>query len=197
MLSKTTKIQAINTMLSAIGEPPVNSLSSTRADSNIAEQILDETSREVQTYGWHFNTEHDVELVPDNSGNIVVSDNTVVIDTDPTRYYNMDLILRGNLVYDKVTNSSVFSSSIVVDRIILLDFEDLPEPAKYYIMIRAARIFGNRMIGSEKHHMFNSQDEATALVRMRSFENDTADYSIFDESTTFSVINRNASYRTY
>jgi hypothetical protein len=32
---------------------------------------------------------------------------------------------------------------------------------------------------------------------MREYEMDTADYSIFDEYSTASVIMRNASYRTY
>jgi hypothetical protein len=32
---------------------------------------------------------------------------------------------------------------------------------------------------------------------MREFENDTADYSIFDDISTMSIVNRNASYRTY
>jgi len=45
--------------------------------------------------------------------------------------------------------------------------------------------------------VFNNQDEMMALVRMRSYENDTADYSIFDEYSTLSAVNRNASYRTY
>jgi len=197
MLYKTTKLNAINTMLSAIGEPPVNTLSSQRADSNLAEQILDEVSREIQSYGWHFNSEYKVTLAPDSSGYIYISENVVRVDTNPNKYTDLDIVLRGNRLYDKVTNSYVFSSSIEVDRIVMLEFEEIPEPARRYIMIRAARIFGDRMIGSEKHHMFTGQDEMMAMAKMREYENDTADYSIFEDISTLSVINRNASYRTY
>lgn len=196
MLAKTTKLQAINTMLSAIGEPPINTLNSQRADSNIAEQILDEVSREVQSYGWHFNTENNVTLSPDTNGNIIVSDNVSRVDTDPARYTDLDITLRGNMLYDRVTNSSVFSSALVVNRVVMLEFEDMPEQARRYVMIRAARIFGDRMVGSEKHHMFTGQDEMLALARMREYENDTADHSIFDEYSVASVVNRNSSYRT-
>lgn len=196
MLAKTTKLQAINTMLSAIGEPPINTLNSQRADSNIAEQILDEVSREVQSYGWHFNTENNVTLSPDTNGNIIVSDNVSRVDTDPARYTDLDITLRGNMLYDRVTNSSVFSSALVVNRVVMLEFEDMPEQARRYVMIRAARIFGDRMVGSEKHHMFTGQDEILALARMREYENDTADHSIFDEYSVASVVNRNSSYRT-
>lgn len=197
MLAKTTRLQAVNTMLSAIGEPPINSLSSQRADSNIAEQILDEVSREVQSYGWHFNSEYGVTLSPDTNGYIYVSENIVRVDTDPNKYVDLDIVQRGDRLYDKVSNSYVFGGSIDVNQIVMLEFEDLPEPARRYIMVRAARIFGDRMIGSEKHHMFNGQDEMMALAKMREFENDTADYSIFDDYSTLSVVNRNASYRTY
>lgn len=197
MLSTTTKLQAVNTMLSAIGEPPVNTLSSQRADSNIAEQILDEVSRDVQGYGWHFNTEENITLTPDSDGYIKISNNIVRVDADPNRYWNIDLVLRGDRLYDRVTNSYVFSGPIVINRIVLLEFPEMPEAARNYIAIRAARIFCDRMLGSEKHHVFNNQDEMMALVRMRSYENDTADYSIFDEYSTLSAVNRNASYRTY
>lgn len=197
MLAKTTRLQAVNTMLSAIGEPPINSLSSQRADSNIAEQILDEVSREIQSYGWHFNSEYGVTLSPDTNGYIYVSEHIVRVDTDPNKYVDLDIVQRGDRLYDKGSNSYVFGGIIDVNQIVMLEFEDLPEPARRYIMIRAARIFGDRMIGSEKHHMFNGQDEMMALAKMREFENDTADYSIFDDYSTLSVINRNASYRTY
>lgn len=197
MLSSTTKLQAVNTMLSAIGEPPVNTLSSQRADSNIAEQILDEVSRDVQGYGWHFNTEENIVLTPDSTGYIVVSENTVRVDTDKYKYTNLDIVLRGDKLYDRVTNSYLFAGQVTVDRIVLLEFNEIPDAARNYITIRAARIFCDRMLGSEKHHVFNNQDEMMALVRLRSYENDTADHNIFDEYSTLSVVNRNASYRTY
>jgi hypothetical protein len=195
MLTKTTQLEAINTMLSAIGEPPVNSLSSQRADSLIAVQILNEVSREVQSYGWHFNIEYKVVMTPDSSGFIYLSENVARVDTDPTE--GLDIIVRGNRIYNKATNSYVFSSAITVTQIVMLEFEEIPEPARRYIMIRAARIFMDRMVGSEKHHMFNLQDEVMALGKMREYEMDTADYSIFDEYSTASIIMRNASYRTY
>ena len=83
-LTKTTKLQAINTMLSVIGEPPVNSLSAQRADSLMAQNLIDEVAREVLTYGWHFNTEDNVILIPDNTtGYIYIGDTVVRVDMDP------------------------------------------------------------------------------------------------------------------
>ena len=60
----TSKLEAINVMLTAIGESPVNTItSSTTTDVSIAIQILDNVSREVQSVGWHFNTDTNYKLV--------------------------------------------------------------------------------------------------------------------------------------
>ena len=57
-LSATTKLEAINTMLSVIGEAPVSSFeANATGDVAIAKNILDEVLQEVQTRGWHWNTE--------------------------------------------------------------------------------------------------------------------------------------------
>jgi hypothetical protein len=197
MLNKTTKLQAVNTMLSVIGEPPINTLSSQRADSVLSVQILDEISREIQSYGWHFNTEDGVTLTPDSNGYIYIADNVARVDLDMNQYSELDIVMRGNRLYERVSNSYVFYAAILITRIVMLDFEELPEPARRYIMIRAARTFGDRMIGSEKHHLFTGQDEVAAMAKMSEYETDTGDYSIFDSYSTASVINRNASYRTY
>ena len=60
-LAGTTELEAVNTMLSMIGEAPVNSLTGTLPlDATIAKNTLTEISREVQAAGWHYNTEFKV-----------------------------------------------------------------------------------------------------------------------------------------
>jgi hypothetical protein len=130
-LTKTTKLQAINTMLSVVGEPPVNSLSAQRADSLIAQTILDEVTREVLTYGWQFNTEDDVTMTPEsNTGFIYISDSTVRVDMDRS-YSSYDIVIRGNRLFNRKNNSYVFVEPIKVIRVDLMDYDDLPEIAKH------------------------------------------------------------------
>jgi len=52
-MAGTSKLDAVNTMLSSIGEAPVSSLSSGLIEAEIAETILDTIDREVQSMGWH------------------------------------------------------------------------------------------------------------------------------------------------
>ena len=57
-------------------------------------------------------------------------------------------------------------------------------------MIRAARIYQDRLLGSEKLSSFNRGDEQAALFALRDFEMETADYSIFDNYDVARVIDR-------
>jgi hypothetical protein len=194
-LTKTTKLQAINTMLSTVGEPPVNSLSAQRADSLIAQNILDEISREVLTYGWQFNTDEDVVMTPDTgTGFIYISDKTVRVDMDRS-YSNYDIVVRGNRLYNRKTNSYVFTESIKVIQIYLMEFEEMPETAKRYITIRSARVFQDRMVGSEKNNAFTLRDEVAALAAMTEYENEVGDYTIFDSPDVWRTFIREGSYR--
>lgn len=194
-LTKTTLLQAINTMLSAVGEPPVNALTTQRADSLIAQTILEEVCREVLTYGWHFNTEDKVVLTPDeNSKYIYISDLVARIDMD-TSYQDYDVAVRGNRLFNRKTNSYEFLESITVTRVILMDFEEMPEPAKRYVTVRAARIFQDRMVGANTLHAFSAQDEVSALARLSEYENETGDYTIFDSPDVWRTFLRKGSYR--
>ena len=195
-LTKTTKLQAINTMLSVVGEPPVNSLTTQRADSFIAQSILDEVSREVLTYGWQFNTEDNVTLSPDSStGFIYISDSVVRVDMDSRYDETYDIVIRGNRIYNRKTNSFVFTEELIAQRVILMDFEDLPEVAKRYITIRAARIFQDRVVGAQTLHAFTATDELVALTKMQEYENEVGDYSIFQSDDMIRPFLRKGSYR--
>ena len=82
-----------------------------------------------------------------------------------------------------------------VTTVTLLDFEDLPEPARRYITIRSARIFQDRMVGSQKHNAFTLRDEMGAMAVLREFEGDTADHNIFNNYDTAIIVNRGNAIR--
>ena len=191
-IGRTTTLDAVNTMLSIIGEPPLNSITgSSRADALIAVNILTEVSREIQGAGWHFNTEREVTMVPDLAGEIVLATNIVRVDTEDTNVTSdIDVAVRGSKLYNRAGLTYVFTSALKFTVVYLLEFEDLPETARRYIMIRAGRIFGDRMVGSEKHHGYTVQDEFKAMVDMKEFECDTGDYSIFDNYDISVIIDR-------
>jgi hypothetical protein len=76
-----------------------------------------------------------------------------------------------------------------VDIVRFLPFEDLPEPARQYIGIRAARMFQDRRIGSETRNGFNERDEVRALVSLENAEAGIADLSLASSRVVSSIIN--------
>ena len=194
-MAPTTKLEAVNTMLSAIGEAPVTQLNSGLVEADIAETILESVNREVQGHGYHFNRELDVTFNPDSNNNIVLPSNILRADTT-AKSSNLDLIQRGLKMYDRKTNTFNITETVYLDLVVLLVFEDCPEVAKRYITIRAARIFLDRVVGSSTLHGFTEKDEATALLEIRDMEAEGQDFSIFNNYDTFSIIDRIASQRT-
>jgi hypothetical protein len=179
-------------MLSTIGSAPVNSITGTNsADIALAVQILDETSLAVQSEGWHWNTEYEVSYTPSpTTGEIAVPGNALMVDVDFPNNLKTDVILRGQKLYDLKTKSYVFTEAVKATVVYGLEWEELPQAARYYINIKAARIFLDRMVGSEKHHTFTLRDEVMALSKLREYEGETADRTIFDNYDTFRVIAR-------
>lgn len=190
MLAPTTKLEAVNTMLSAIGDSPVNSLASGLVDAELAETILDATSREVQSKGWHFNREFKFRITPTVEGFIILPTNCLKVD-GIEQTADQDLVQRGSKLYNRRSHTFAINTSVEVDMVVLLDYEELPEAARNYIMVRAARIFQNRTVGSDTLNGFEVNDENVAWVELLDMEGETADYTIFDNSSVQRVLDRN------
>lgn len=191
VLSLTTELEAVNTILSVIGESPISSLQegAAVADAVTAQSTLSEVNRAVQSKGWHFNTEKEFELSPAvGTGYITVPSNTLRVDATDTW---IDVVQRGTRLYDRTNHTYAFSQSIKTDLVVLLPFDELPETARYYITIKAARVFQSRTVGSDALFQFTAVDERDALAALKRAEGITGDYNILNGSSSVArVLNR-------
>ena len=177
-LQKTTELDAVNIMLGTIGESPINSIEAASgvSDAIIARQILNEVSIQVQEEGWHFNVETNFVLTPAYpSKEIFVPENCIEVDAEDTR---VDVAIRGNRLYDRINHTFAFEKDIKCNVVLLLPFEDLPQAARHYITIRAARVYQQRVVGSQVLGSFTEKDEMRARMALRRYESKTADYNI-------------------
>jgi hypothetical protein len=181
----TSELDAVNLMLQVIGESPLSSLSDTTVVyAVIAQQVLSETSRAVQSKGWHFNTEENFPLLPDLSTKEINTPlNCLRVDTTGADA-STDVVQRGKRLYDRTKHTFQFDKGLKVEMVVLLPFEDLPETARHYIAVRAARIFQARTVGSETLYSFTAQDERDALVNLKKAEGITADHNILTDNWT-------------
>jgi hypothetical protein len=182
--TRTSELESVNTILSTIGEAPLNSLSgSLPVDGTIAKNVLSEVSREVQSQGWHFNTHYKVTLTRDTDNKIPLATNIVRVEIDPRKYSKVsyDIVQRNNELYNLAKNEDTFDTDFTdVTAVYLLPFDEIPEQAKRYITIRSARIFHDRTLGANTIHKFSQEDEAKSLSILKQAESHTGDYSIFD-----------------
>ena len=192
-VTRTTELEAVNTILSTIGESPVNSLTGTLpVDATTALNVLDEISREVQSAGWHFNSHYKVDLSRDGDSKIPIGTDVLRVELN-TKYSktSYDVVQRDSFLYNLAKNEETFDQNFTDNTIVyLLDFSKLPEQAKRYITIRAARVFHDRTLGATTLHKFSAEDEARALSVLRQAEAHTGDYNIFDSPLQAYTVNR-------
>tara|TARA_B100000242_G_scaffold85614_1_gene57195 strand:- start:676 stop:1284 length:609 start_codon:yes stop_codon:yes gene_type:complete len=162
-VAATTELESINIMLAAIGEAPINSLTGTLpVDARLAQQTLTEINKKVQMEGWSFNTEIDVTLTRDGSNEIALSIDTLRIDSNIHQHPTIDPIQRGLKLYDRLNNKYQFDEDLICTVVYFRAFNEIPEPARYYITIKAARVFVDRLVGDQGLRTYTEQDETRA-----------------------------------
>ena len=191
--TRTTELEAVNTILSTIGEAPLSTLTgSLPVDGTTAKNILSEISREVQSAGWQFNTHYKVDLSRDTDNKIPIGTDVLRVELN-TKYdkSSYDIVQRDSYLYNLAKNEETFDQNFEDNTLVyLLDFGKLPEQARRYITIRSARVFHDRTLGANTIHKFSSEDEARSLAVMRQAEAATSDHSIFDSNLINYTVNR-------
>lgn len=178
MAAGSSKLSAVNAMLSAVGEAPVNTLSGQRPlDVATAENVLDEVTLAVQAQGWDFNTDRNVTLQVNGDSEIDLPSDALVVVPE-NRWLNR-VVPRGTRLYNLDDHNYTFTSDVVVTVVRELDFEDLPERAKQYITLRASRIYRQRLLG-ERDDRAPSEEEYIAKAHLESYEAESRDHRMSD-----------------
>ncbi len=192
--TRTTELEAVNTILSTVGEAPLNTLTgSLPVDGTMARNVLNEINREVQSQGWHFNTHYKATLSRNASNEIPLASNVLRVELDPNKYSksSYDIVQRNNFIYNLAKNTNIFDKDFEdVTIVYLLDFQDIPEQAKRYITIRSARVFHDRTLGATTLHKYSQEDEARSLIVLKQAEASTGDYTIFDNQLGAYTVSR-------
>lgn len=177
----TSELDAINVLLSTIGEAPVSTFSDPLPlDAAMARQKLAEISRAVQLEGWNFNTVNKVQLTPDADGHLNIPSTAIWADINRTEHPDLDFVQVGSRFFDRTNNTDVFDEGYYCDFVYERTWTELPELARRYIMIRAARVFQLQRLGSESLAQFNQADENQARSAMEDGHSFSGNYNVFD-----------------
>lgn len=188
-IAKATKLAAVNTIISNIGQAPVTTLETGNPLVEMAEQILDEISRSVQAEGWVFNTEYHYPFGRDGNKFIRIPTNVLALDT--AKHHKNRATIRNNQLYDKVNHTFEWDDDMELDVIWLFSFEELPEAFKNYITIRSANVFAGRSIGSTEAVKFGEREEIFARASALEHDTQQGDYTVFADK------DNDQSYQSY
>ena len=185
MASKTTKLSAVNRILSNVGQSPVTVLDSGNPLVEMAELILDEITSAVQTEGWIFNTEYAYPFTPDENGFIESSPS--ILSFDSNGLTNTFIVTREGKLYDKANHTFKFEGVQYLDVVWLFDFMDMPEAFREYATIRAANVFAGRAVGSQEAVAFGQREEILARATAIEYDTQQGDYNIFQDQDGFTA----------
>jgi|TARA_X000001388_G_scaffold51470_1_gene37309 hypothetical protein len=177
----STELDAVNQILSSVGQAPVTTLDLQNPEVFTAVNTLREQSKQVQLEGWSFNTERHYVLTPDTSTNkIAVPSNMLAIDANvQTHQDKYDLVLRNGFVYDRQNHTDTFTDDITADILWFWDFQYLPPGIQQYITAKAARMCAVKMVGDRELNVLLKEQEDSTRAAVLEEECNQGDYSMF------------------
>jgi hypothetical protein len=164
-LTPMSELEAVNLLLSAIGEAAVSSLeTATTVEVTQAKNLLSNVNRAAQQKGWHFNTEWDVVLTRDADDRIPLSESILSV-YQPGQLMTIRGRSGSMFAYDLDNNTFTWTKNLNnAVTITLLDFIDTPNTFRQYVTTRAARIFQEEIVGQVSAETVNRQEEAEAYA---------------------------------
>ena len=178
MLTPTTQKDAVDVMLSCLGvSPQMREEDAPNSEVALATQILDDVLADVQTQGWAFNREPNFPLTPQEDGRIILPPSLLKIE----RVHHLPQLRErtqsqgktmAKYLYDTERHTFFINQTVMADVVWRFTFEEVPEAYRRYVIVRAARIFQDRALGSSTLHAFSERDELVALSALKNADNE-------------------------
>ncbi len=183
----STELDAVNQILSSVGQAPVTTLDQQNPEVSIALNTLREANKQVQAEGWTFNTEHHYELTGDaNTFEITYPTNALQIDTTRSQHFDdYDPVRRGGKLYDRHKHTFLWKNedgtakTIQVDVIWYFNFTEVPVAVQNYITARACVMAAVKMVGDKELMSLLHQQEINTRAAALEYETSQGDFTMF------------------
>jgi len=128
---------------------------------------------------------------------IGVPSDALNLDTSTFLYSNIDPIVRGRFLFDRGSNSYEFTDKVKACVTYQVPFQQesdgepsLPEYARRYITMKAARVFAQRHVGDPELVNMAGREEMEARMNLIQLESENSDSSIFDSALAYATVAR-------
>ena len=179
MHTPSSQHEAIQVMLSCLGVSPqmMEEGDSPNSEEVLAEKILDDVLADIQTQGWAFNREERFPLTPQEGGRILLPPSLLKIEKVYYHPYLRERTVKQGkslvkYLYDTEHHTFFIKQTVTADIVWRFTFEEVPEAYRRYVIVRAARIFQDRVLGSSTLHALSERDELVALSGLKNADNE-------------------------
>ena len=187
-IATATELSAVNSILGSIGQSPITQLKdtttgaliSTNPEISFIYNLLVETTKDVLNEGWHFNTEYGIKISPDANKEITIPSSYLRYDVHEGQTSRLlDVVKRGNKLYDKVKHTFEFKNDVLVDATYLYDFEDIPSAFQRYIIAKASTRAATQLVGDANLAKLLQNQEAITRAIVMEYDTQQGDHSFF------------------
>jgi len=177
----STELDAVNQILSSVGQAPVTTLDLQNPEVSIVLNTLREVNKQVQSEGWIFNTEREYVLSPDSSTQeIIYPYNMLQIDVNLRKHTSdYDVVRRNGKLYDRLNHTYTFTQDIYADVVWYFDFTDVPPAIQSYIVARAAKMCATKMVGDQELFKLLGEQELYTRAAAIEYDCNQGDYTMF------------------
>lgn len=176
-----TKLEGVNEVLIAAGRDPVKALDTDGASPAAeAERRLDRANIDVQSLGWHFNRRKNVELEPNDDGNIEVPEGVITIDGDQENGESINITTVGNGLYNLDDNTDEFEDNVTVAYVLCYLFPCVPLLVQKLITATAAVEYNLTRYGTKERQPRLEYNKQMAWSYAARYDEDVADVDVLD-----------------
>ena len=187
----STELDAVNQILSSVGQAPVTTLNLQNPEVSIALNTLREINKTVQAEGWSFNIERHYKLTADaTTFKIEYPSNALSIDTYKYQHFDdYNPVRRGGFLYDRNEHTYEWKDGsdpreLTCDVVWYWEFSAVPPAIQAYITARAAVQCAIRMIGDGNLSQLLQKTEIESRAAALEYETQQGDYAIFGGKDT-------------
>ena len=186
-----TELSAVNSILGAIGQAPISQLKDPNT-GNITNDnpeikfifnLLKDSNIDVQSEGWHFNTERHKPFQKDGNNKIAIAADVVRIDLpDNWTRKTFDFVRRNGFLYDKITHKDDFPdmpATFDLDVVKVYPFEDTPIPFRRHITYRASRMAATQLVANPALVRLLAGQESISRAALIEYECNQGNHTMF------------------
>lgn len=187
-ITALNELDAVNEIIGTLGESPINSLENmSNIDAINALRILRTISRQEQARGWSFNIIPSLTLTPEYRTNKIPWNDAYL----SLKGLNDEKLVRSGAYIKNLANNQLdFTAPITAEAVLLIPFEQLPEPMRTYIIAKACFTFQARYFGDDSLGNVTQLQIQEAWQHLMEYELENNDYSILDNENVQQLLSR-------